>query len=107
VQSRTTAGAAKPVADGGIRRGLIAHSADWSMWAPGGNEIAAGRAALLGPRVNPSRPVPLLIHSTVRRLFELHIARHLPGVALIAVQLGSGSNATVVPSCNPSKAKRF
>jgi len=67
-----------------------------------------GARLFLGPRVNPSRPVPLLIHfHGAPWLFELHIARHLPGVALIAVQLGSGSNAYRRPFMQSEQANVF
>jgi len=44
--------------------------------------------------VNPTKPVPLLIHfHGAPWLIEMHIARYLPKVALITVQLGAGSSA--------------
>jgi hypothetical protein len=44
--------------------------------------------------VTPNKPVPLLIHfHGAPWLIETHIARYLPKVALITVQLGAGSSA--------------
>jgi hypothetical protein len=44
--------------------------------------------------VNPNKPVPLLIHfHGAPWLIETHIARYLPKVALVTVQLGAGSSA--------------
>jgi hypothetical protein len=52
-----------------------------------------GATLFIGPRVNPNRPVPLLIHfHGAPWLVERHIARYLPGTALITVQLGAGSS---------------
>jgi hypothetical protein len=45
-------------------------------------------------RVNPNKPVPLLVHfHGAPWLIETHIARYLPKVALVTVQLGAGSSA--------------
>jgi hypothetical protein len=53
-----------------------------------------GATLFIGPRVNPNRPVPLLIHfHGAPWLIEGHVARYLPKAALITVQLGSGSSA--------------
>jgi hypothetical protein len=52
-----------------------------------------GARLFIGPRVNPSRPVPLLIHfHGAPWLIEQHIAAHLPKTALVTVQLGAGSS---------------
>ena len=52
-----------------------------------------GATLFIGPRVNPNRPVPLLIHfHGAPWLIEGHVARYLPKAALITVQLGSGSS---------------
>lgn len=52
-----------------------------------------GATLFIGPRVNPNRPVPLLIHfHGAPWLIEGHVARYLPKTALITVQLGSGSS---------------
>jgi len=53
-----------------------------------------GARLFIGPRVNPNRPVPLLIHfHGASWLVEQHVARYLPRVALITVNLGAGSSA--------------
>ena len=53
-----------------------------------------GARLFIGPRVNPKRRVPLLIHfHGAPWLLEQHVALHLPHAALITVQLGAGSNA--------------
>lgn len=53
-----------------------------------------GATLFITPSVNPNKPVPLLIHfHGAPWLIEIHIARHLPKAALIAVQLGAGSSA--------------
>ena len=53
----------------------------------------AGARLFIGPRVNSDR-TPLLIHfHGAPWLIEQHVARHLPGTALITVQLGVGSSA--------------
>jgi len=52
-----------------------------------------GATLFISPRVNPNRPVRLLIHfHGAPWLIEEHVARHLPKAALITVQLGSGSS---------------
>jgi hypothetical protein len=52
-----------------------------------------GATLFIGPGVNPSQPVPLLIHfHGAPWLVEQHVARYLPRTALITVQLGSGSS---------------
>src|SRR5215831_6855095 len=52
-----------------------------------------GATLFIGPRVNPNRPVPLLIHfHGSPSLVEQHVAVHLPQAALITVQLGAGSS---------------
>src|SRR5712692_846656 len=54
----------------------------------------SGARLFIGPRVNPNRPVPLLIHfHGAPSLIEQHVARYLPRAALITVQLGTGSSA--------------
>ena len=53
-----------------------------------------GARLFIGPRVNPNQPVPLLIHfHGASWLVEQHVARYLPRVALITVNLGAGSSA--------------
>ena len=53
-----------------------------------------GAKLFIGPRVNPNRPVPLLIHfHGASWLVEQHVARYLPRAALITVNLGAGSSA--------------
>jgi hypothetical protein len=53
-----------------------------------------GAKLFIGPGVNPNRPVPLLIHfHGASWLVEQHVARYLPRVALITVNLGAGSSA--------------
>jgi hypothetical protein len=52
-----------------------------------------GARLFIGPRVNPNRPVPLLIHfHGAPSLIEQQVATHLPKAALITVQLGAGSS---------------
>ena len=52
-----------------------------------------GARLFIGPRVNPNKPVPLLIHfHGAPWLIETHVARYLPKAALITVQLGAGSS---------------
>src|SRR6266446_3962704 len=53
-----------------------------------------GARLFIGPRVNPNRPVPLLIHfHGASWLVEQHVARYLPRVALNTVNIGVGSSA--------------
>jgi hypothetical protein len=53
-----------------------------------------GARLFVGPRVNPNRPTPLVIHfHGAPWLIERHVARYLPSAALITVQLGAGSSA--------------
>jgi hypothetical protein len=53
-----------------------------------------GARLFIGPRANPNRPLPLLIHfHGASWLIEQHIARYLPRAALITVNLGAGSSA--------------
>jgi len=57
-----------------------------------------GAKLFIGPRVNPNQPVPLLIHfHGASWLVEQHVARYLPRVALITVNLGAGSSADRKP----------
>ncbi len=52
-----------------------------------------GATLFIGPRVNPNKPVRLLIHfHGAPWLIEQHVAHYLPKTALITVQLGSGSS---------------
>ena len=52
-----------------------------------------GARLFAGPKVNPKRPVALLIHfHGAPWLIEQHVATHLPKAALITVQLGAGSS---------------
>jgi hypothetical protein len=58
--------------------------------------------------VNPNKPVPLLIHfHGAPWLIETHIARHLPKVALVTVQLGSGSSAYRRPFEEPELFRKL
>jgi len=67
-----------------------------------------GARLFLGPRLNPNRAVPLLIHfHGAPWLFELHVANHLPQAALITVQLGSGSNVYRRPFLQSEPANVF
>jgi len=53
-----------------------------------------GARLFVNPNVNPDRPVPLVIHfHGAPWLIEQHVARNLPGAAVITVQLGAGSSA--------------
>jgi len=53
-----------------------------------------GATLFTGPRFNPNKPVPLLIHfHGAPWLIEAHAARYLQKAALITVQLGAGSSA--------------
>lgn len=53
-----------------------------------------GARLFISPRVNPNKPVPLIVHfHGAPWLIEQHVARYLPRAALITIQLGSGSNA--------------
>jgi hypothetical protein len=53
-----------------------------------------GARLFIGSRVNPNRPLPLLIHlHGASWLVEQHVARYLPRAALITVNLGAGSSA--------------
>ena len=61
-----------------------------------------GARLFIGPRVNPNRPVPLLIHfHGAPWLVEQHVARYLPRTALITVNLGAGSSAYRKPFEQP------
>ena len=61
-----------------------------------------GARLFIGPRVNPNRPVPLLIHfHGASWLVEQHVARYLPRAALITVNLGAGSSAYRKPFEQP------
>jgi len=52
-----------------------------------------GARLFVGARVNPDKPVPLLIHfHGAPWLVERHVSLHLPRSALITVQLGAGSS---------------
>ena len=52
-----------------------------------------GATLFIGPRANPNKPLPLLIHfHGAPWLIEQHVVRYLPKSALITVQLGSGSS---------------
>src|SRR5262245_53677058 len=51
-----------------------------------------GARLFIGPRFNSNKAAALVIHfHGAPWLIEQHIARHLPGAALITVQLGAGS----------------
>jgi len=61
-----------------------------------------GARLFISPRVNPSRPVPLLIHfHGAPWLIEQHLATHSPKTALITVQLGAGSSVYRRPFIEP------
>lgn len=61
-----------------------------------------GAKVFAGPRVNTSKPVPLVVHfHGVSWLVETHIARSLPQAVLITVNLGSGSSAYGRPFSDP------
>src|SRR6266446_773822 len=61
-----------------------------------------GARLFIGPRVNPNRPVPLLIHfHGASWLVEQHVVRYLPRAALITVNLGAGSSAYRKPFEQP------
>ncbi len=61
-----------------------------------------GARLFIGPGVNPNRPVALLIHfHGASWLVEQHVARYLPRVALITVNLGAGSSAYRKPFEQP------
>lgn len=65
-----------------------------------------GARLFIGPRVNPNKPVPLLVHfHGAPWLIEYHVARYLPRAALITVQLGAGSNAYRHPFEQPELFK--
>jgi hypothetical protein len=58
--------------------------------------------------VNPNKPVPLLIHfHGAPWLIETHIAHYLPKVALVTVQLGSGSSAYRRPFEEPELFRKL
>jgi hypothetical protein len=51
-------------------------------------ESLKGATLFIGPKVDPNRPVPLLIHfHGAPWLIEQHVALYLPHAALITVQL--------------------
>ncbi len=53
-----------------------------------------GARLFIGVRVNPNKPVPLLVHfHGAAWLIERHVALKLPSAALITVELGAGSSA--------------
>src|SRR5215472_14503750 len=53
-----------------------------------------GARLFIGPRVNPQKPLPLMVHfHGAPWLIERHVTSYLPHAALITVQLGSGSSA--------------
>ena len=61
-----------------------------------------GARLFIGPRVNPNKPVPLLIHfHGASWLVEQHVARYLPRTALITVNLGAGSSTYRKPFEQP------
>lgn len=65
-----------------------------------------GARLFIGPKVNVSRPVPLLIHfHGAPWLVEFHIAKYLSRAALITVQLGSGSSVYRRPFEQPTLLK--
>ena len=67
-------------------------------------ELTTLKGAILftGPKVNPKKAVPLIIHfHGVPWLMEYHIAKHFPNAALITVNLGSGSKVYGTPFSQP------
>jgi hypothetical protein len=61
-----------------------------------------GARLFISPRVDPNRPVPLLIHfHGASWLVEQHVARYLPRAALVTVNLGAGSSAYRKPFEQP------
>lgn len=67
-------------------------------------ELATLKGTILfaGPKVQPNKPVPLIIHfHGVPWLMEYHIAKHFPRAALITVNLGSGSRVYGDPFSRP------
>jgi hypothetical protein len=73
-------------------------------------ELAALKGAVLfaGPRINPDKAVPLIIHfHGVSWLMEYHIARHFPKAALITVNLGSGSRVYGTPFADPEMFQKL
>lgn len=68
-------------------------------------ELATLKGAILfaSPKVNPDKAVPLIIHfHGVSWLMEYHIGKHFPKVALITVNLGSGSRVYGTPFVEPA-----
>lgn len=67
-----------------------------------------GARLFIGPRVNPGEPVPLLIHfHGAQSLVERHVAVRLPRVALITVQLGTGSGVYRRPFEQPETLRNL
>jgi len=67
-----------------------------------------GASLFIGPRVNPNKPVPLLIHfHGSPSLVEQHVAVHLPRAALITVQLGTGSSVYRRPFAQPETMRNI
>lgn len=67
-------------------------------------ELTTLKGAILfaGPKVNPKKAVPLIIHfHGAAWLMEYHIAKHFPNAALITVNLGSGSRVYGTPFSQP------
>lgn len=61
-----------------------------------------GARLFVSPHVNPSRPVPLLVHfHGAPWLVERHVSLSLPKAALITVQLGAGSSVYRQPFEDP------
>lgn len=58
-----------------------------------------GAIVSASPKLNPNKPVPLIIHfHGVPWLMEYHIGKHFPNAALITVNLGSDQEFTEVHS---------
>ena len=63
-----------------------------------------GARLFITPSVDPSRPVPLIVHfHGAPWLIEMHISAHLKRAALITVQLGAGSSAYRRPFEQPEQ----
>src|SRR5215467_2164208 len=67
-----------------------------------------GASLFIGPRVNPNKPVPLLIHfHGAPWLVERHVSVRLPRAALITVQLGAGSGVYRRPFEKPETLRNL
>ena len=67
-----------------------------------------GATLFIGARVNPNKPVPLLIHfHGAPWLVEQHVSVRLPRAALITVQLGAGSSVYRRPFEKPETLRNL